>query len=730
MGKKTVVNTVESNRNKSSKGRKSGLVLAEIRKLSTLNIIDKIDSIIKTSDESGSKILWDSGDTVFGKIPELVIRGSLKKYIQVLEERYCLTAEQALFMSYFVKNCDNYNITYNEIGEYFNNVDKSRIIEHSGTLFCLVEAGYIVTDRNYNDEITFIMPNDVVKCVIQGKRPVSYMSRGEDGIKGLSSLQIVEKVVDVTKEKGLPEIDKEDVLKNCLQELGSRFRLNTEQALFLSLFVSMCDDTRIRYCDIARYFGVKTPCVMRYVKTIHSLIELGYIVKNNDYEGSPQFRMPETVIQDFMNDVQPQWSAPCKTPQDWMARINRIMERVRTEALDDDELKALLDDNFSQCESFEIVKRLNSFRLSIRDLKLYLILIVKAVMDDVFNVDKSDLRSYYREWDILSVVKSVNPSDCKLFNLGLIDYVNEEGRCRHDQWCLTDKSKTEVLHAFLEDTELSRDRQLLLYENIQEKPLYYCDEVTRQVEQLGQLLTIDNMNCILDRMAEKGMRKGFACLFYGSPGTGKTETVLQLARQTGRDIMQVDISVIRDKWVGETEKNIKQIFDRYRNYVKNSKVTPILLFNEADALFNTRNENSRHSVDKMENAMQNIILQELETLEGILIATTNLTQSMDPAFERRFLYKVEFTRPAPSERYHIWQSMLPELSDAEALKLAEQFDFSGGQIENITRKVMIDCVLWGKEKLGLAHIQELCGHELLNNNDNKDGKMEVDYMIA
>jgi hypothetical protein len=348
-----------------------------------------------------------------------------------------------------------------------------------------------------------------------------------------------------------------------------------------------------------------------------------------------------------------------------------------------------MEDIFSQCDQFEIVKKLNSFKLSIDDLKLYLILIVKAVFFGEFNINKYDLKPYYTEWEFLSIVKDIKPTHCKLFRLGLIDYVNEEGRCRHDQWCLTDKSKTEVLHDFLCDTELSRDRDLLLYENIQEKPLYYSDDVTRQVEQLRKLLTIDNMNAVLDRLAEKGMRKGYACLFYGGPGTGKTESVLQLARRTGRDIMQVDISNVRDKWVGETEKNIKHIFDKYRNYVKNSEVTPILFFNEADALFNTRNENCSQSVDKMENAMQNIILQELENMEGILIATTNLTQCLDPAFERRFLFKIEFIKPTPNERYHIWHAMLPELSDEEALKLAEQFDFSGGQIENISRNINV-----------------------------------------
>ena len=136
------------------------------------------------------------------------------------------------------------------------------------------------------------------------------------------------------------------------------------------------------------------------------------------------------------------------------------------------------------------------------------------------------------------------------------------------------------------------------------------------------------------------MRKGFACLFYGAPGTGKTETVLQLARKTGRALMQVNISTIKDKYVGESEKNIKNLFDRYRQLVESEPIAPILFFNEADAIFNKRSENTERADDKMENARQNIFLQGMETLEGILIATTNLTSNLDSAFERRFIYKV------------------------------------------------------------------------------------------
>ena len=216
---------------------------------------------------------------------------------------------------------------------------------------------------------------------------------------------------------------------------------------------------------------------------------------------------------------------------------------------------------------------------------------------------------------------------------------------------------------------------------------------------------------ICNRLKEKGRRQGFACLFYGAPGTGKTESVLQLARKTGRDIMQVNISQVKSMWVGESEKNIKAIFDRYRTIAKHSKRVPILLFNEADAIIGKRREGAERSVDKMENSIQNIILQEMESLDGIMIATTNLVQNMDHAFERRFLYKVKFEKPELAQRTKIWQSMMPRLSADMAGKLASSFDFSGGQIENITRKCDIESILYGDDYVTDEKIEQYCREE-------------------
>ena len=306
-----------------------------------------------------------------------------------------------------------------------------------------------------------------------------------------------------------------------------------------------------------------------------------------------------------------------------------------------------------------------------------------------------------------------------LLHYGYIEHKCKDGMADTHQYMLTQKAKTELLSAYKPSHSKCRnmrgnDRFMKTHDTIKEKELFFNESEQQQIERLTSLLSPENFPSIQQRLEEQGMRKGFACLFYGGPGTGKTETVLQIARQTGRDLMQVNIAGMRDKYVGETEKNIKAVFSRYRDLCRNADVMPILFFNEADALFNKRSQNTERSVDKMENAMQNIILQELEDLDGILIATTNLTSNLDSAFERRFLFKIEFHKPTTEVKAQIWQSMMKDLSRDDALQLASHFDFSGGQIENIARKRTVDYILSGKFAT-LDEIESYCRAEQLDN---------------
>ena len=336
-----------------------------------------------------------------------------------------------------------------------------------------------------------------------------------------------------------------------------------------------------------------------------------------------------------------------------------------------------------------------------------------STIDDTFPPD----------FEVDNLRKSLNDGTHPLILTGLIEQKCEDGIANHNRYMLTDKCKEELLPLYTPsrskcpNDNISK-RYLKNFEEIKEKQMFYNAEEREQIERLTNLLSQDSLPAVQDRLEQSGMRKGFACLFYGAPGTGKTETVLQIARETGRNILEVDIAGMRNKYVGESEKNIKSVFQRYREICKQSEVIPIMFFNEADALINKRTENIEHSVDKMDNAMQNIILQEIENLDGILIATTNLTSNLDKAFERRFLFKIEFNKPNYEVKAKLWHSMLKDLSDEQAMFLARNYDFSGGQIENIARKNTIDYILTGNTP-SLEQIESYCKVELLDNSQRK-----------
>jgi SpoVK/Ycf46/Vps4 family AAA+-type ATPase len=272
--------------------------------------------------------------------------------------------------------------------------------------------------------------------------------------------------------------------------------------------------------------------------------------------------------------------------------------------------------------------------------------------------------------------------------------IDESGKANNDSIEIHADFKRKFLKGVIKERT---HEDTIKVSSIVKKEMFYNEETEKQVKDLGKLLQLGQFSKIKSRLNSSGTRAGFTCIFCGSPGTGKTETVLQLARATKRDIIKVDISSLRSKWWGEDEKNIKAIFSNYKSVLQDSKIEPILLLNEADAIIGKRLDvtGNNGAIISSINAVQNIILEELENFEGILIATTNLTQNMDSAFERRFLYKVTFEKPNEESRINLWKSIV-KIDEKDARVLANQFDFTGAQIENIFRKKTVGSILYNK----------------------------------
>ncbi|PAF43415.1 ATP-binding protein [Helicobacter sp. 11S03491-1] len=180
-------------------------------------------------------------------------------------------------------------------------------------------------------------------------------------------------------------------------------------------------------------------------------------------------------------------------------------------------------------------------------------------------------------------------------------------------------------------------------------------------------------------------------IFYGPAGTGKTLTALGIAKSLKKSIISFDCSKILSMYVGESEKNVRKIFDEYKEITRKLKNNPILLLDEADQFLSVR-ISSGSGAEKMHNQMQNIFLEQIEKFEGILIATTNLLETIDSAFSRRFNYKIEFKKPSLDQRVQLWEKYLPKNAKYHEphtiLSLANElsmYPLSGGQISLVIK---------------------------------------------
>lgn len=342
------------------------------------------------------------------------------------------------------------------------------------------------------------------------------------------------------------------------------------------------------------------------------------------------------------------------------------------------------------------------------------------MIDDDYASLSSEVRNIFPRKEQAKVINEFKDKTHRLQRLELVEIEKVSSLFGNSTvLSLKDKGKEVLLG---EDAALYikgvSDKQLLKCDKIKEKRLFFSGRLEEQLSLLSNSLDEDHYQSLRARLEEKHLPKGMAALLYGAPGTGKTESVMQMAKATGRAIMHVDISETKTCWFGESEKLIKKVFTDYRRLCEKSRLTPILLFNEADAVFSKRKDVNSGSVAQTENAIQNIILEEMERLDGILIATTNMEDNLDKAFERRFLFKIRFEQPTVEAKTSIWRNKLPLLSPDDAHTLATRYDLSGGQIDNIVRKAMMQEVVRGEQPT-LSGLMTMCSEERMAKKESK-----------
>jgi len=212
-----------------------------------------------------------------------------------------------------------------------------------------------------------------------------------------------------------------------------------------------------------------------------------------------------------------------------------------------------------------------------------------------------------------------------------------------------------------------------------------------------------------DWQLDKALKPGYRSLFFGPPGTGKTLTATLIGQAVGADVYRIDLSMVVSKYIGETEKNLAQVFDQAQNRHW------ILFFDEADALFGKRTATSS-SNDRYANQEVSYLLQRVEDFPGTVILATNLKGNIDEAFARRFQSLVHFPMPDAEQRLRLWEGMVRHTrrlaDDVDLQGLAERHELSGGAIANVVRFGAISALQAGRERIEAADLRKGVAKEL------------------
>ena len=514
----------------------------------------------------------------------------------------------------------------------------------------------------------------------------------------------------------------------AIQYLGDRLGINAMQVQLLTCVFyhqaahpnCICDIE-----DLSKMLKLHPLRTMQYKEELDKLEDLGYLVSLDTPRGDNGWRISKEAAHCLQNNEAFSLEmVRMQTALDFLCKASQyVSEGMRFDQ--NNSIRPRVKRLMRQNTHLPVVRNLQQFAEENYDMWFMLLMMTTLGVENDPFVGVSDLEQIIPGRLLRGMIRTIKNGTNIFVKKGYVEEQNMGGLAGDRNFVLTNKAWEEMIDdkdevaIFLQSEEEQKSKALVDYKSLNKKELFFSGKTKEQIDRLGELLKEEKFANIRQALSQRGLPTGLCCLFYGSPGTGKTELVQQLAIATERDMMQVDLSTLRDKYVGESEKRIKGVFDTYRALVKQSSKAPILFFNEADGIFGNRMENTQHSVDKMENAIQNIILQEMEQFEGIMICTTNLTTCMDKAFDRRFLFKIEFERPTNEARKQIWQSLLVGLNDAQATELADKFDFSGGQIQNISRKQIIHSIFEGSDEIDYEQVKKDCQSEQVSRQNGR-----------
>ena len=408
-----------------------------------------------------------------------------------------------------------------------------------------------------------------------------------------------------------------------LERLGRRLDLTPVQTMLFAVLIELSDDRKIVLKQLAEFLGCRKVELLNHAADFEELIRRQLIRRRRSGSAEPDtYRIPKMVLEALQAGKKFTPPPICGlTIDQFFVRLGKLISYTSQQEMSQTELAEELQQLIDRNQQLEFCCR---FREIAQSLHIWDTLVFAQCCNLYVNnrddhIGWHDIEVLFDdEWAARCEKDALLARYSELFDLNILENAPDSGMFgNREAFRLTDKAKTTLFSEILIQLQAPRNRkELIIASSLTPKKLWFNPGEQAKIDRLGLLLEAERFNAVRQQLWQNGMRQGFACLFYGSPGTGKTESVYQLARQSGRDIMQVDISETKSMWFGESEKRLKEIFDRYRGYVRDCDPAPILLFNEADAVLGRRRTTMGSSLDQTENAMQNILLHRQECHGG------------------------------------------------------------------------------------------------------------------
>ena len=528
--------------------------------------------------------------------------------------------------------------------------------------------------------------------------------------------------------RGEVDVDCEE-FESAKEFIATHFGITTQQSVFLIAIFIICNDTDTEFGSnidanfrqIASKLNMVTSEMFKHISDFDDLVKKRILNTDDEINKTRQSLKITQYVSDCILLNTPYSEVENKGNRnrlsDFLKKQKNYINKCSRRSFPIERLINYIEENYKNLSTqFPIVKYINELNISTYEKILFFEtcgcttfhdgkIKVLEMADIIFN-DVMEKKQFMR---------NLATGESLLVKEDLLDI--DSGEFLSDlEVSLSEKA----LELYLGDevelfSKKRRDNNVIAAEDIIARQLYFTEESEDVLSEFESMLKQDNFPALQKRLKEGGMSVGLTTMLYGGPGTGKTESVMQIARKTNRKIVRVDIASVKSMWMGESEKLIKKVFVNYNALVKREKICPILLFNEADAIFLKRKTGELRGAENALNAMQNIILEEMENFKGILIATTNLVRNLDPAFERRFLFKIRLSNPTPKVKQKIWADRLPRFQESEFEEIATKFDFSGGEIDNIVRKLSISEIIEGTIPT-LEQLDSLCLQEKFERN--------------